>query len=131
MRYALDTNTLIYFFKGLGRVGTRLLAESPSAIAIPSVVLFEIELGIAKSMSPVKRRDQLKELLRVIQLLPLAASEATDAALIRADLEARGEPIGPFDTLIAGIARAHGATLVTRNLAEFQRVPGLRCEDWY
>ncbi len=129
--YALDTNTLIYFFKGLGRVGSRLLAEPPSAIAIPSVVLFEIELGIAKSGSPGKRREQLRELLRVTRLLHFGADEAHEAAAIRADLEAKGAPIGPFDTLIAGTARAAGAILVTHNLAEFERVPGLRCEDWH
>lgn len=131
MRYALDTNTLVYFFKGLGNVAGRLLAHPPSAIAIPSIVLFEIELGIAKSTSPEKRMNQLEALLEVTHLLPFAAREAREAALIRADLERRGEPIGPFDTLIAGTARAHNAVLVTHNISEFSRVPDLRCEDWY
>jgi tRNA(fMet)-specific endonuclease VapC len=129
--YALDTNTLIYFFKGLGRVREKLLAVSPSEIAIPAIVLFEIELGIAKSRSPEKRLAQLGELMSVTTLLPFSAQEAREAANIRADLEARGTPIGPLDNLIAGSARSHGAILVTRNLAEYQRVPGLRIEDWY
>ncbi len=131
MRYALDTNTLVYFFKGLGDVADRLLAQPPSAIAIPSIVLFEIELGIAKSTSPGKRTKQLQALLEVIHLLPFAAREAREAALIRAELERRGESIGPYDTLIAGTTRAHQAILVTHNIGEFSRVPDLRCEDWY
>lgn len=131
MTYALDTNALVYFFKGLGHVADRLLAHPPSAIAIPSIVLYEIELGIAKSTSPEKRMKQLHALLEVVRLLPLAAREAREAASIRADLERRGQPIGPYDTLIAGTARAHNAILVTHNVGEFSRVEDLRCEDWY
>ena len=131
MIFALDTNTLIYFFKGMGRVKSRLLEQTPLRIAIPSVVVFELEVGIAKSTDPDKRRGQLTELLRVTRVIPLGASEAREAANIRADLESRGQPIGPFDVLIAGTARAHAATLVTHNTAEFERVPGLHCVDWF
>ncbi len=68
--YVLDTNTLIYFFKGLGAVAENLLAKAPKEIAIPSIVLFELEVGIAKSTSPQKRKQQLKELESSIQILP-------------------------------------------------------------
>ena len=61
--YVLDTNTLVYFFKGVGKVAERFLATSPQDIAIPSIVLYELEVGIAKSVSPSKRRKQLNELL--------------------------------------------------------------------
>lgn len=63
MRYALDTNTLIYFFKGMGRINDNLLAHAPGDILIPAVVLYEIETGLAKSNSPLKRRKQLSALL--------------------------------------------------------------------
>ena len=57
--------------------------------------------------------------------------EVRQAARIRATLEQRGEPIGPIDVLIAGTALAQTAVLVTRNVREFERVPGLQVEDWY
>ena len=129
--YVLDTNSLIYFFKGMGRVGARLLSAPPGEIAVPSVVLFELETGLAKSESPARRRRQIDELLGTVQLLPFAAAEARAAAGVRALLERSGEQIGPFDVLIAGTALAHRATLVTHNLREFSRVPGLAVEDWY
>lgn len=129
--YALDTNSLIYFFKGLGRVGAHLLSVSPRQIAVPAVVLFELETGIAKSSSPTRRRKQLDELLDTVQLLPFAAHEAREAAAVRASLEDAGQPLGPFDVLIAGTVLAHRATLVTHNVREFSRVRGLAVEDWY
>ena len=129
--FALDTNTLIYFFKGMGHVSTQLLSRPPTEIAIPTIVLYEIETGIAKSHQPDKRRAQLNQLLDVVTLLPFDQAAATQAAMIRASLEAAGQPIGPLDTLIAGIAAAHGATLVTHNTREFDRIEGLAIADWY
>lgn len=129
--FALDTNTLIYFFKGMGRVHEHLLGTPPSQVSIPSVVLYELEVGIAKSSAPSKRREQLAEVLRVTRLLPFDQSAAEHSARIRARLEAAGTPIGPMDTLIAGTALAARVTLVTRNTAEFERVPGLDLADWF
>jgi tRNA(fMet)-specific endonuclease VapC len=129
--FALDTNTVIYAFKGLGRVGERLLRTPPCEIALPSVVLYELELGLAKSSSPDKRRAQLVELVSRVQILPFGPAEARTAAQARSLLERAGTPIGPLDTLIAGTALAHGARLVTHNMSEFGRVEGLQVEDWY
>jgi len=129
--YALDTNTIIYFFKGVGRVAERLLATPPRDIVVPSVVVYELELGIAKSSSPQKRRKQLDQLLTAVTVLPFTRNEARAAAGIRARLEAGGRPIGPIDTLIAGTALASGAVLVTHNTAEFSRIEELTLEDWY
>jgi len=129
--YALDTNTLIYFFKGHGTVAQRLLAQPPARIAVPTVILYEVETGIAKSNSPARRSAQLAELLEVVQILPFDTAAARAAATIRARLESSGQPIGPVDTLIAATAVAHHATLVTRNAREFQRVQSLTLENWY
>jgi tRNA(fMet)-specific endonuclease VapC len=129
--YVLDTNSVVYFFKGMGRVSERLLSTPPRDIAIPAVVLYELEVGIAKSSSPERRRSQLDELVRLVQVLPFRPAEARVTGRIRADLERIGRPIGPLDFLIAGTALQHGATLVTHNVDEFRRVPGLRLEDWY
>lgn len=103
---ALDTNTLIYFFKGIGNVAERLLATAPSEIAIPAIVLYELEAGLAKSKSPIKRRTQLDDMLRLIQVLPFDRSAAEESARIRTELENLSTPIGPIDTLIAGIIRS-------------------------
>lgn len=129
--YALDTNTLIYFFKGHGHVPERMLGTAPSQIAIPSVVLYEIETGIAKSNQPQTRRSQLGELLEVVTVLPFDEPAAREAAAIRAELEQSGTAIGPLDTLIAATAVATGCILVTHNVREFERVPRLHMTDWY
>jgi tRNA(fMet)-specific endonuclease VapC len=129
--FVLDTNTLVYFFRGEGSVAGRLLATPPALIAVPTLVVYELETGIAKSMDRVKRRGQLDALLRVVHVLPFGVEEAKAAAGVRAKLEAQGTPIGPIDTLIAGVALAHRGVLVTRNVREFGRVEGLATEDWY
>jgi tRNA(fMet)-specific endonuclease VapC len=129
--WVLDTNTLIYFFKGEGNVAKEILARSPSDIGIPSIVLYELEVGIAKSTAPRKRMGQLGELTAVVQTLRFGAAEARVSATIRSNLEKKGKPIGPYDVLIAGTAKACNATLVTRNTREFKRVQGLVLENWY
>ncbi len=129
--YVLDTNTLIYFFKGMGDVPEKFLSISPREIAIPSIVLYELELGIAKSSSPKKRQAQLKDLCALVDVLQFGDKEARISALVRAQLEKKGTPIGAYDVLIAGTALAHQAILVTNNTKEFSRVPKLKIENWH
>jgi tRNA(fMet)-specific endonuclease VapC len=129
--YVLDTNTLSYFFKGLGRVGERLLATPPAEIALSSIVLFEVEFGLARSSRSEQRREQLQELVSLAVVLPFGPAEAKSAAQIRCELERAGSPIGPYDVLIAGTALSHGAVLVTHNTREFGRIRELVLEDWY
>lgn len=128
---ALDTNTVIHYFKGLGNVVENLHATAPANIVVPSVVIHELELGVLKSDNPAKRRQQLHTLLAHLTVLPLGDGEAKTAAQVRSDLEAKGLGIGPLDTLIAGTALHHGAALVTRNIREFGRVDGLKLANWY
>ena len=131
MKYALDTNTLIYFFKGVENVKNRLLSVPPSEIVLPAIVLFGLELGIAKSSSPRKRISQLKDFTALVNVIPFGRAEAKAAAQIRAKLEKKGIPIGPYDVLIAACAKANNLILVTHNLKEFKRIEGLRVEDWF
>lgn len=131
MRYVLDTNTLIYFFKGMGDVSKHMLAQSPSELAIPTVVLFELEVGIAKSTSPRKRKSQLQEIAALVNVLPFGIAESRSAAQIRVKLEKEGLPIGPYDVLIAATALANNMILVTHNQKEFGRIESLRIDDWY
>jgi len=95
------------------------------------VVLYELQVGIAKSSSPEKRSSQLDELLSVVRVLPFTENETAITAQIRATLQKAGTPIGPLDMMIAGIALANQATLVTHNTKEFSRIGGLRLEDWF
>jgi tRNA(fMet)-specific endonuclease VapC len=131
MKYCLDTNTLIYFFKGLGDVSNRLLATPPGEIAIPAVVLYELEVGIGKSSSPRKRTTQLQEMTSLVTIISFGQTEAKCAAGIRIKLEKQGIPIGPYDILIAATALANNSTLVTHNTREFKRVSDLKIEDWF
>jgi tRNA(fMet)-specific endonuclease VapC len=129
--YVLDTNTLIYYFKGQGQIAKNLANVSPQEIGISTIVLFELQVGIAKSTSPAKRTQQLQQLLSRVNLVPFDRDSAVAAATIRAQLEQQGTPIGPLDVLIAGTALAFQATLVTHNVKEFSRVSGLAIADWY
>jgi len=129
--YALDTNTLIYYFKGKGQVAQNLGSVSPQEVLISTIVLFELQVGIAKSTSPQKRSQQLQQLLSRVNVVFFDQDAALSAATIRAQLERQGTPIGPIDILIAGVALSLQATLVTHNVAEFSRVSGLAITDWY
>ena len=127
----LDTNILIYFFKGMGEVEEKLFSHSPRDIFIPSIVIYELQVGIAKSNNPKKREKQLSTLLEQVNIIEFGEQEARVSALIRADLEKKGTPIGAMDILIAGCAKAHNLTLVTHNTKEFMRVEGLSLIDWF
>ncbi len=129
--YALDTNTVIYFFKDKGNVKTRLLDKKPSELVIPSIVAYEIEVGIRISKDPLKKQQAFEALLGLCKFQPFNRAESRAAAKIRDELEKKGLKIGPMDTLIAGTALANGFTLVTHNLAEFSRIRELKVEDWW
>ena len=129
--YVLDTNTLIYYFKGQGQIAQNLAKIPAQEIIIPTIVLFELQVGITKSTSPVKRTQQLHQILNRVNLVFFDKDAALAAAKIRANLQQKGTPIGSIDILIAGIAVAHQATLVTHNVNEFSRVSGLSLVDWF
>lgn len=130
MRFALDTNTLSYFMRREGHVAERFLAQPPHTIALPSLVVYELNYGLRR----VGRQAALAALGRLVQsvaVIDFDLEAADHAARIRIELEALGTPIGSADLIIAATARRHGCTLVTRNTREFGRVPELSIEDWY
>lgn len=95
------------------------------------MAVYEIEYGTLRSTNPELRRRELHRVLSVVRVLPFDRKAAEQAALVRLELEKRGETIGPLDLLIAGTVLAFGLRLVTHNTAEFSRVRGLNLEDWY
>ncbi|MBN1962504.1 MAG: type II toxin-antitoxin system VapC family toxin [Deltaproteobacteria bacterium] len=129
--YLLDTNTLIYFFKGVGKVADHLLDQEPANIFISSITLYELAYGIAKSNNPQQRQQQLSKFIDEIEVIGFHHKEATAAGLIRAKLEQKGTPIGPYDILIAATAVANNKILVTHNTKEFKRIKECKIEDWY
>jgi tRNA(fMet)-specific endonuclease VapC len=129
--YALDTNTVLDYFRGKGQVAARLLATPPSEVALPAVAAYEVWVGVLGSQNAMRRQVEYERFLAVVAILPFDAAAGRRAADLRFALERKGELIGPMDTLIAATALAHGATLVTRNVREFDRVPGLTVVNWH
>ena len=129
--FVLDTNTVLDYFKGRGRVPERLLATPPSEIALPAISAYEVWVGVLGSQNPKRRREQFEAFLSAVEILPFGAEAGLRAAELRHSLESAGQAIGPLDTLIAATALAHGGVLVTRNLREFSRVPGLKTVNWH
>jgi tRNA(fMet)-specific endonuclease VapC len=130
----LDTNAVVAFLKDapspvLSRTTAAL--RSGLEVSISSVVLFELWYGVRKSIQQERNAKRIAELisspLRVLDFNPRDAEEAGE---IRAALERQGTPIGSYDILIAAQARSREALLVTANTREFNRVPGLKIEDW-
>ncbi len=129
----LDSNTISYYFRGDPQVVPRLQALRPADLGVPSIVEYELRYGLLRlpQDAAAPRLAALAQLLRPTQLLPFDSECAAQAARIRIALEAAGTPIGPHDTLIAATAMRHQAVLVTRNIREFSRVPGLQWLNWH
>lgn len=129
MRYLLDTNACVALLNGTSPgLSARTRRHGAEEIGLPAPVAFELYYGAFKSR---ERNRNLGNLDRMaFEIVPFDAADARAAGAIRRDLEARGRPIGPYDVLIAGQARARDMVLVTANTREFERVDGLRLEDW-
>ena len=131
MRYMLDTNICIYAIKHKPeQVFMRLQEHDPIDICISSVTYAELVHGVEKSKAIEKNRVALALLLANIEIMNFDSLAAESYGKIRADLEKAGTPIGPFDMMIAGHAMALGYTVVTNNTKEFERVKGLKLENW-
>lgn len=129
--YLLDTNTCIDFLRGKLPYGYELFQKSdPRLFKISTIVEAELHLGVAKSMAPQKNRQLVERFLLPFEAIPFCSQCARTYAMIRADLEQKGQVIGPNDLLIAATALTHDAILVTNNCNEFKRVPGLEIESW-
>lgn len=130
MRYLLDTNILIAMTKERPGLADRLAQCPASAILLSSVVVAEIEYGIAKSARREHNRRIFDVLLAGFAVSAFDTAAARHYGPIRAELEKQGRLIGPNDLMIAAHALALGAVLVTDNVGEFSRVDGLAVENW-
>ena len=131
MTYMLDTNICIYAIKNKPeQVLQRLKSNLKQGLCISAITLAELEHGVEKSAHPEKNRFALLQFLSILDILPFDDLAAAEYGEICAHLQKQGTPIGTMDMLIAGHARAEGMILVTNNVREFQRVPGLEIENW-
>jgi tRNA(fMet)-specific endonuclease VapC len=132
MKYLLDTNTCVqYLRKGSTSLIAAKLSSLPAGdVMLCTVVLGELLFGALRSRDVVKNRADVRKFAAAFAALDFDSSAAESYATIRADLAAKGTPIGPNDLLIAAIALTQRLTVVTHNTAEFSRVAGLTLEDW-
>lgn len=131
MIYMLDTNICIYAMKNKPvEVLQRFLEELDNGLCISSITLAELEYGMQHSSNPAKNEQALLRFLAPLSVLPFGPAAASEYGKIRAYLQSQGTPIGPLDMLIAGHARSENMVLVTNNVQEFKRVPGLTIENW-
>lgn len=129
MRYLLDTNAVIELWRRRDSpILKRIKAHEPAEIGLSAIALYELYYGAFKS----GRRERGLESVEALrfEVVDFGGDDSRHAGEIRAQLAVGGTPIGPYDILIAGQARARSLTLVTRNLGEFRRVEGLDLEDW-
>ena len=129
IRYLLDTNVIIALLKSrTSALAERVRSTSPDEVATSSVTAFELYYGAFNSEHRDQNLGNLERLL--LEILPFDVVDARHAGEIRARLRMSGRPIGPYDLLIAGQARARNLTLITANKREFERVTDLRVESW-
>lgn len=129
--YLLDTDICIYLIKKRPpEVLEKFRQHSPQEVAISIITMFELEYGVQKSASKKRSENALAKFMQPLNILYMDHRAAKEAAEIRAQLEKQGMPIGPYDLLIAGLARSQELTLVTNNAQEFERIDGLRLENW-
>jgi tRNA(fMet)-specific endonuclease VapC len=131
MLFMLDTNICIYVIRNRpAEVLVKLKRFNPADLAISVVTVCELEYGASKSSNPARNRETLSWFLAPFEICPFDARAAFHYGEIRAQLERKGSPIGAMDLLIAAHARSLSLPLVTNNLREFERVSGLRTENW-
>lgn len=131
MRYLLDTSICVPIINRTDEeLKGRLLSESPENVFLCSIVKAELDFGARNSIRVAENLDRVVRFTRSFASFPFDDDAAVHYGIIRAQLRREGRPIGGNDMLIASIALARDVSLVTRNLDEFRRVPGLTVESW-
>ena len=131
MKFLLDTNICIYMIKNNPpEVRKHFQKVTPGDVHISSVTVAELQFGIEKSVAKEKNALALEAFLLPLVIVPFDLDAALAYGKIRNFLVRQGTPIGGMDMLIAAQAIAHGFTLITHNIREFQRIPNLQCETW-
>jgi len=130
LKYLLDTNIVIYTMKNRPQQVKKRFRQHDGRMGISTVTLGELVFGAEHSQQAERNLADIEAMTARLELLPFDDKAAYHFGQIRAALYRVGRPIGPYDMMIAGQARASGLILVTNNVKKFDRVPGLLIEDW-
>ncbi|MDA3134615.1 tRNA(fMet)-specific endonuclease VapC [Atlantibacter subterranea] len=130
LKYLLDTNICIFTMKNKPQIVRDAFNRHDGQMCISSVSLMELIVGAEKSLQVERNLRAIEGFTARLVVLPYDVGAANHTGQIRADLERKGTPVGAYDYMIAGHARSQGLIVVTNNRREFDRVPGLRVEDW-
>lgn len=130
MIFLPDTNAISNLLRGANPALTARMRAEFAWLRLSALVVAEREFGIIHHASGLRFRREFEALVASLPVEPFTREDAAVYARLRSSLEKRGQGIGPIDTLIAAQALRLGATVVTHNLREFSRVPGLKVEDW-
>jgi tRNA(fMet)-specific endonuclease VapC len=108
----------------------KLRTFEPGEVTVSAITVAELQYGVSKSIQPDRNREALAEFLLPLEVLSFDESASGHCGDIRSQMERTGNMIGAMDLLIAAHARSLSLTLMTNNHREFQRVPGLRTDNW-
>jgi tRNA(fMet)-specific endonuclease VapC len=129
-KYMLDTNICIYTIKNKPDYVRDTFNQHQEQLCVSTVTIMELIYGAEKSSVPEKNMKVVESFLARLAVLDYDHRAAEHTGQLRAELQRQGKPIGPYDQMIAGHTRSLGLVLVTNNVREFDRVPGLRIENW-
>ena len=130
LKYMLDTNICIFTIKNKPEVVRQKFNLHQQQLCISTVTLMELMYGAEKSGAPDKNIAVVEGFIARLEVLNYDINAAVHTGQIRAEQAKAGMPVGPYDQMIAGHARSQGLIVVTNNTREFERVSGLRIEDW-
>jgi len=130
LKYMLDTNIIIYIMKNRPAQVKKRFKQHNEQLSISSITLGELVFGAEHSQQQERNLSDIEAMIARLEVLPFDNKPAYHFGQIRAALYNIGKPIGPYDMMIAGHARSSGLILVTNNIKEFERVPGLQFENW-
>ena len=130
MLYLLDTDTCIDVLRGLAAPLRKLEALSPDDCGVSTITSFELFAGAAKARRPQEESAKIEKFLEVIKEQPFDGDAARTCGELRIALDRAGTPVGPYDLLIAAHALVLGLSVVSANVSEFSRVPGLAVQNW-
>ena len=130
LKYMLDTNIAIYTIKNKPLEVREAFKAHDGQLCISSITLMELIYGAEKSAAIARNLRDIEGFAARLEVLPYDNAAAAHTGQLRAELKKTGRPIGPYDEMIAGHARALGLILVTNNTRQFEQVPGLRLDNW-
>ena len=130
LKYMLDTNICIFTIKNKPAAVREAFHRHHGQLCISTITLMELIYGAEKSLAAEKNLAVIEGFVARLEILSYDGEAAAHTGMIRAELARAGTPICPYDQMIAGHARSRGLIAVTNNMREFERIQGLRIEDW-